>query len=74
MALDMLSAVPEMLLRYKAVINDGFGLAFGDAMALEQARCREINDHLNAEAIERRRLAVQSRGRDQQSAEPASSA
>ncbi len=73
MALDMLSAVPEMLLRYKAVINDGFALAFGEAMALEQARCREINDHLSADAIERRRLEVQSRGRDQQSTGPTTS-
>jgi len=70
MALDMLSAVPEMLLRYKAVINDGFALAFGEAMVLEQTRCREINDHLSADTIERRRLDVQSRGRDQQSAGP----
>jgi enoyl-CoA hydratase len=68
MALDMLSADPGMLLRYKAVINDGFAIAFGEAMLLEQVRCREWNDHLSAAAIESRRLEVQSRGRDQNAA------
>jgi len=65
MALDMLSVMPEMLRRYKAVINDGFALAFADGMALEQRRCRELNDHLNAEAIEQRRQEVQLRGQSQ---------
>ena len=65
MALDMLSADPAMLRRYKSVINDGFGLTFGDAMALEASRCRENNDGLSAEAIESRRGAVQSRGKRQ---------
>ncbi len=40
---DMLSCVPEMLVRYKAIINDGFALAFGEGMALEKARSREFN-------------------------------
>lgn len=70
MALDMLSAMPAMLTRYKAVINDGFALAFGEAMALEKARCREFNDGVRAEVIEQRRLEVQARGRDQQSGGP----
>lgn len=65
MALDMLSAVPEMWVRYKAVINDGFALAFGEAMTVEQARCRQINDHLSADANERRQGEVQRRGQDQ---------
>jgi len=73
MAVDMLSAVPEMLSRYKAVINDGFDLAFGEAMSLEQTRCREFNDHVDAAVIERRRMQVQSRGREQL-AGPATSA
>ena len=65
MALDMLSCVPHMLTRYKAVINDGYALAFGEAMALERNRCREINDHLSADAIEQRRREVQLRGQAQ---------
>ena len=38
LALDMLSALPEMLVRYKAIINDGFALPFGEAMQLEKQR------------------------------------
>jgi len=49
---DMLSCVPEMLVRYKAVINDGFALPFGEGMQLEKARSREFNATVGAAAVE----------------------
>jgi enoyl-CoA hydratase len=47
-----------MLARYKAVINDGFALPFGDGMALERQRAREFNAQVRADEIEQRREAV----------------
>jgi enoyl-CoA hydratase len=63
MAGDMLSTVPEMLLRYKAVIRDGYALPFGDAMQLERNRSRSFNAGVPADAVESRREAVRSRNR-----------
>ena len=63
LALDMLSTLPEMLTRYKAVINDGFALAFGEGMALEQSRAREFNVRVAADDVEQRREAVRQRNR-----------
>ncbi len=63
LAADMLGTVPEMLLRYKAVIRDGYALPFGEAMALERQRGREHNARVAADAVESRREAVRSRNR-----------
>lgn len=63
LAADMLSAVPEMLLRYKAVIRDGYALPFGEGMALERNRSRSFNAGVAADAVEARREAVRSRNR-----------
>lgn len=63
LARDMLSCVPEMLPRYKAIIEDGFALAFGEGMKLEQSRSREFNAGVGAGAIESRREAVRARNR-----------
>jgi enoyl-CoA hydratase len=63
LARDMLGNVPEMLVRYKAIIEDGFALPFGEAMALEQTRSREFNAGVGAAAIEARREAVRTRNR-----------
>ena len=65
LALDMLGTLPEMLLRYKAIINDGFALAFGEGMALEKSRAREFNSQVNAGDVEQRREGVRQRNRDQ---------
>ena len=64
MALDMLGTLPEMLLRYKAVINDGYALALGDGMALEQQRARAFNAQVGAVDVEQRREAVRQRNRE----------
>jgi len=63
LAADMLGTVPEMLLRYKAVIRDGYALAFGDGMALERQRSRDFNATVGASAVEARREAVRERNR-----------
>jgi enoyl-CoA hydratase len=60
---DMLSCVPEMLVRYKAVINDGFALSFGEGMQLEKARSQEFNATVGAAAVEARRETVRARNR-----------
>lgn len=63
LAADMLSTVPDMLTRYKAVIRDGFALPFGEGLALERQRSREHNARVAADAVESRREAVRSRNR-----------
>jgi enoyl-CoA hydratase len=63
LALDLLGAVPEMLLHYKAMIRDGYGLPFAEAMALERQRGRAFNARLAAQAIESRREAVREHNR-----------
>ena len=64
LATDMLGTLPEMLIRYKAVINDGFDLAFGEGMTLERNRAREFNRAVSADAVEQRREAVRQRNRE----------
>jgi enoyl-CoA hydratase len=63
LAADMLGCLPQMLVRYKAIIDDGFALPFGAGMALEHARSREFNAQVGAEAIEARREGVRARNR-----------
>ena len=60
---DMLSCLPEMLVRYKAVIDEGFALNFGEGMRLEKQRSREYNADVGAAAIESRREGVRARNR-----------
>ncbi|MDT7836332.1 enoyl-CoA hydratase [Aquabacterium sp. OR-4] len=63
LARDMLGTLPEMLLRYKAVINEGYRLPFGEGMALEKGRAREFNAQVTADGVEQRREAVRARNR-----------
>jgi enoyl-CoA hydratase len=63
LATDMLSCVPEMLVRYKTVINDGFALPFGEGLALERERSREFNAGVGADVVEARREQVRARNR-----------
>src|SRR5688572_19156850 len=64
LAADMLLAQPGMLERYKAIIDDGFALPFGEGMALERQRAREFNATVTASDIEQRREAVRERNRN----------
>jgi len=61
LARDMLSVIPEMLVSYKRVIDDGYAASFGEGMAIEAARAREANVHVRADQIEQRREAVRAR-------------
>ncbi|MBP6899713.1 MAG: enoyl-CoA hydratase [Burkholderiaceae bacterium] len=63
LARDMLSTLPEMLPRYKAIINDGYALALGEGLVLEKSRSREFNAAVAADAVEQRREAVRQRNR-----------
>ncbi len=63
LAMDMLGTLPNMLTRYKAIINDGYALAFGEAMALEKSRARAFNTQVSADDVEQRREAVRARNR-----------
>jgi len=63
LACDMLSTLPEMLVRYKAIIDEGFALSFGEGLQLEKRRSIEFNAKVEAAAIEARREAVRARNR-----------
>jgi enoyl-CoA hydratase len=63
LAEDMCGALPEMLRHYKAVIDDGYALPFGEAMLLERTRGRAFNSGIAADAIEGRREAVREHNR-----------
>jgi enoyl-CoA hydratase len=65
LARDMASCVPDVLVEYKRLINDGYALPFGEAMRLEAARSVEHARSVTAEAIESRRAGIQERGRSQ---------
>mgnify|MGYP000051722872 CR=1 FL=1 len=62
---DMASIDPAMLRNYKSLINDGFELPFGQAMALEAERSTQLNSQVSADEVEARRRAVTERGRGQ---------
>jgi enoyl-CoA hydratase len=65
LAADMASIDPAFSRAYKALINDGFGQDFAAALQLEMERSRAANRAVPPAEIERRRLAVQARGRSQ---------
>lgn len=65
LARDMQSLAPGMLAAYKKLIDDGFATGLGDALRVEQAQAQAINQHVNCESIEARRLSVVARGRSQ---------
>lgn len=64
LARDIASADPAMVRAYKRLIDDGYGLSFGEGMALEQERSKAANGAVSAEEVEARRMAVIERGRE----------
>jgi enoyl-CoA hydratase len=66
LALDMLSALPEILPVYKKLIDDGYALSYGEAMALEQEQTAAWSRSVTPDQIAQRRQNVQERGRAQQ--------
>lgn len=63
LARDIASADASMVRAYKALIDDGYALPFGAAMALEAERSTAANRSVSAHEVEARRLAVMERGR-----------
>jgi enoyl-CoA hydratase len=64
LARDIASADPAMVRAYRALIDDGYALPYGEALALEHARSSAANRTVSADAVETRRLAVMKRGRE----------
>lgn len=64
LARDIASADPAMVRAYRALIDDGYALPYGEALALEHARSSAANRTVSAGAVEARRLAVMKRGRE----------
>jgi enoyl-CoA hydratase len=62
---DMLSVVPEMLVAYKKLIDEGFAATLGEGLRIEAERSIEANRGVTPEEIERRREAVRARGQAQ---------
>jgi enoyl-CoA hydratase len=65
LAIDMLSVLPEMLVRYKKLIDQGYASSFGEGLALELSTSKAANIAVSAEQIEQRREAVRARGQKQ---------
>ena len=61
----MLSAVPDMLPAMKRLIDDGYALPFGEAIALERERSRAHRARVTGEAVAGRLGAVMTRGKAQ---------
>ena len=59
------SAEPGMVSAYKRLIDEGYALPFGEAMALEHRMSSSANRQVSAEEVEARRRAVMERGRTQ---------
>lgn len=66
LAADIASADPGMIQAYKALIDDGFTLPFGEAMTLEHRTSSGRNAKVSGDEVEERRRAVMERGRAQQ--------
>lgn len=65
MAEEMCSCDPTLLKNYKAVIDDGLAIPFGEALDMEIKRSAEHAASVTAESVEEARKAVTERGRGQ---------
>jgi enoyl-CoA hydratase len=65
LARDIASVDSGMVATYKKLIDEGYAMSFGDAMAHEHACSSAANARVSAEEVEARRLAVIERGREQ---------
>jgi enoyl-CoA hydratase len=62
---EMASIPQDMLIYYKAMIDDGYALPLGPALALEHERSSAWNAGVTPERVEQNRLHVLARGRRQ---------
>ena len=65
LAQEMASIETDMLVTYKAMIDDGYAVNLGEGMKLEHDRSVVHNAAVTPEMVEARRAAVQARGRTQ---------
>jgi len=65
LATDIASIDPDKVQTYKRLIDDGYALPFGEAMALEQRESSAANSRVSGAEVEARRRAVMERGRSQ---------
>lgn len=65
LARDMLSLEPSMLVTYKQLIDEGYGMTFGAAMQLEAEVALRQNAAVDPAAVAARRAGILARGRDQ---------
>ena len=66
LATDMTTADPVLLREYKALIDHGYAIEFGQAMEEEVRRSVAHAQNVTAESVEAARKVVTARGRDQQ--------
>ncbi|MBL8770190.1 MAG: enoyl-CoA hydratase [Phenylobacterium sp.] len=65
LAAEMASIDGDMLVTYKAMIDDGYALDLGAGLELEHSRSVAHNAAVTPEMVAQRRAAVQARGRSQ---------
>jgi enoyl-CoA hydratase len=65
LAKDMLSVVPEMLIAYKRLIDDGFVVSMAEGLVLERERAHAWATSLKGADIAQRRVDIQARGKHQ---------
>ena len=65
LAADMASALPDMVLAYKRLIDDGFATTLAEGLALEQSASQRWAAALPTDALRARGAEVQARGRTQ---------
>lgn len=65
LAQDMATIEPDMASTYKRLIDEGYALPTGEALALETRVSAERNGTVRADEVEARRRAVMDRGRGQ---------
>lgn len=63
LASDIATIDPAMITAYKQLIDGGYRLAFGDALAFEHLTSTGANIAVDAQDVEARRIAVMERGR-----------
>lgn len=63
LAEDITKTQPVLLKKYKALIDDGMAMTFGDALEEEIRRSAEHANSVSAESVEEARKAVTERGR-----------
>jgi enoyl-CoA hydratase len=65
LAREMADIEADMLVTYKAMIDDGYALSMGEGLELEHRRSVAHNAEVTPEMVAARRSAVQARGRSQ---------